>query len=352
MVEQRVREFIRRPDDAEFNDLALAAFRWQCERSPKLRSLAMRRGHSPGELRDWREIPLVPTRSFKTTQLHTSPPQVIFRSSGTTQPRRSVHPHGHLDLYREVIEQTFPSACLPAAPPVPMLSLIPSTEALPDSSLAFMIDHVLRRFGTEWSAVAIGARGVEFARARSWMGKAQRHGQAVVVLATGLALKQLLDVLQRRDLRFRLPRGSVLFETGGTKGRVEQISRQELLAMVHEHLALSAEHVIREYGMTELTSHFYTAALRGGDPDLFIPPPWTRVRVLDAESLQPLTAGKEGLLAIFDLANLSSTVHLLSEDLGVLEDNGFRLTGRAEGAALRGCSLAAEEFAQLSPSEP
>ncbi|MDX1502770.1 MAG: acyl-protein synthetase, partial [Thermoanaerobaculia bacterium] len=103
-------------------------------------------------------------------------------------------------------------------------------------------------------------------------------------------------------------------------------------------------HLVREYGMTELTSHFYTRVLSGGDPDLFVPPPWTRVRTLDPETLAPVT-GRPGLLAVFDLANVGSAVHLLTEDLAVDEVEAFRLAGRAAGADLRGCSLTVEELA-------
>ena len=51
-----------------------------------------------------------------------------------------------------------------------------------------------------------------------------------------------------------------------------------------------------------------------------------------------------GLLAVFDLANVGSVLHLLTEDLARVEDGGFRLLGRASGAELRGCSLTAEEL--------
>ena len=36
--------------------------------------------------------------------------------------------------------------------------------------------------------------------------------------------------------------------------------------------------------------------------------------------------------------------HLLTEDLGVADGDGFRLLGRAAGAELRGCSLVVEEL--------
>jgi len=165
-----------------------------------------------------------------------------------------------------------------------------------------------------------------------------------VLLATALALSGLLDALERLDLRFRLPAGSRLFETGGFKGRRVEVTREELLARAADRLGLPSTHVVREYGMTELTSHFYTAVLAEGDPDLFVTPPWVRVRVLDPETLEESTPGTRGLLAVLDLANVGSAVHVLTEDLGVAEPGGFRLAGRAAGAELRGCSLAAEEL--------
>jgi hypothetical protein len=97
--------------------------------------------------------------------------------------------------------------------------------------------------------------------------------------------------------------------------------------------------------MTELTSQCYTRTLLGGSPGLFVPPRWMRFRVLDPGTLEELPPGRPGLLALFDLANLGSAVHLLTEDLAVAEGGGFRLAGRAAGAELRGCSLAVEELA-------
>jgi hypothetical protein len=90
--------------------------------------------------------------------------------------------------------------------------------------------------------------------------------------------------------------------------------------------------------MTELTSHFYAAP--GGA--FFRPTPWTRVRALDPESLSAVDSGDVGLIAIFDLANIGSALHLLTEDLGRIGQAGFELVGRASGAELRGCSLLSE----------
>ncbi len=348
---ERVTRFLTSPQSDSFEDLALAAFAWQFERVEPYRRLCERRGVDPGVVTDWRRVPPVPTAAFKTLTLAAAPAVEIFRSSGTTSGKgageeaRGVHHQPFPDLYRAAIDASFPRFCLPFGGPVPILSLIPTRRQLPDSSLSFMADHVLARWGDpEKSATAFGPRGVEAAPARSWAGARQREGRPVLVLATAFALVQWLDALERLGLKFRLPPGSAVFETGGFKGRTAEVSREDLLARLRAWLGVPAGSVVREYGMAELTSQCYTGALLGDDPDLFVAPHWVRVRLLDPETLEEVPAGTPGLVCVFDLANLGSAVHVLTEDLGVAEGDGFRLLGRAAGAELRGCSLVVEEL--------
>lgn len=343
----RIADFIENPAAGDFEELARAAFAFQFERIAPYRALCERRGIAPDTLPSWQAIPLVPVAAFKSMELAAAPAVEVFRSSGTTGPERSTHHHPFPDLYRQAVDHSFPSFCLPGPAPLPMLSLIGDRALLPDSSLAFMIEHVLRRWGAPDSLTAFTRRGVETAKARSWLGARQRAGTPVLLLATAFALVELLDGLARIDLRFRLPPGSAVFETGGYKGRTREIERPELRALVAERLGVPPERIVREYGMTELTSQCYTRSLAGGEPELFVWPHWMRVRVLDPVTLVEAPAGAPGVLAILDLANLGSAVHVLTEDLGVAEGDGFRLLGRAAGADLRGCSLAAEE---LSPA--
>ncbi len=344
-IVERIARFVAGQRENDFEGLARAAFAFQYERIEPLRSLCERRGVLPAALSGWRDVPLIPTSAFKTVELAAAEPRETFRSSGTTGSDPSVHRHPFPELYRAVIEATFPRACLGDLPQPPMLSLVPSREQAPDSSLAFMLDHVVRRWGAADSEIAMGPRGIDLRLARGFLAARQRDRRPTVILATAFALVQLLEGLERLDLRFRLPPGSRVFETGGTKGRTREVAREELLASVRERLGVPPERVLREYGMTELTSHFYTRAEAGGSPDLFVPLPWTRVRVLDPATLEEAADGAVGLIAVFDLANVGSALHVLTEDLGVAEGEGFHLVGRAVGAELRGCSLAAEALA-------
>lgn len=345
MMLQRIERFVADPSSEGFAALALDAFAFQYERIEPYRRLADRRGARPGELDDWRQIPPTPTSAFKTVELAAAPEREVFRSSGTGGGDRSVHHHPYPELYRRVIDASFPAFCLPRGESPPMLSLVASRRDLPDSSLAFMVDHVLRRFGAPDSLEALGKRRLEAAAARSWLGARQRDGRPCLVLATAFALVELLDALDRLGLRFRLPAGSAVFETGGFKGRTREVSPAELAELVGERLGVPPEAIVREYGMTELTSQCYTRSLLGGDPHRFVAPHWVRVRIVDPATLEEVPAGETGLVAVLDLANLGSAVHLLTEDLGRAEGEGFRLLGRASGAELRGCSLAVEEMA-------
>lgn len=344
MLVNRISAYIDDPGGGDFETLAADAFSFQYENIPAFRRLCDGRGAVPGTTNSWREIPTVPALAFKSVQLAAAPAREVFRSSGTSSESRSEHHHPYPDLYRQVIDASFPGACLDRPGSLPVLSLIPTREQAPDSSLAFMVDHILAGHGDPSSQTLFGPRGVEATGVRSWLGARQRDGRPALILATAFALAQMLDGLDRLGLRFRLPAGSVVFETGGFKGRTREVSRDDLLERLGHHLGLPAGRVVREYGMTELTSQFYTGVLGGGDADLFLTAPWTRVRILSPETLDEQPPGEPGLVAIFDLANLGSAVHLLTEDLGVADGDGFRLLGRAAGAELRGCSLTVEEL--------
>ncbi len=338
-----------------FEELATAAARFGYERVEPYRRLCERRGLSSAALDDWRTAPPVPTTAFRSVRLAAAEPREIFRSSGTTQgtERRSVHYHPFPDLYRTVIDASFAAACLPVRSArlpiarVPILSLIPERNAAPESSLSFMADHVFGRHAAPGSAWAVSQGGIDVGLVRRWL---QAHGEAepVLILATALALVLVLDHLKHpkgepAEPPIRLPAGSRVFETGGFKGRRLETTPQEVGCRTRTLLGLDRQAIVREYGMTELTSQAYSRP--GGE--LLHTPPWMPFRVLDPETLEEVEDGRVGLLSFFDLANLGSVCHILTEDLGVREDGAFRLLGRASGAELRGCSLTAEELGSL-----
>jgi len=215
-----------------------------------------------------------------------------------------------------------------------------------------MIGAVSEAFGAEgggWFAAADGElQQEELLRA---VEGAVDTGAPVLIAATAFALAHWLDGLARDDLRFVLPEGSRVMETGGFKGRVRGVSREDLYHGILARLGIPMSRVVNEYGMTEMLSQFYESVFsrsRASDAGLgdrfHVGPPWVRTRILDPVSLVRVPDGETGLLCHHDLANLGSVACVLTEDLGVAVAGGFRLLGRLPGAEPRGCSLAIEEL--------
>lgn len=341
---QAIETFVR-SGAGNFDQLALEVARFQAARSAALRRLWRRAGLQPDRVDSWEKIPALPTLAFKQLNVGVGEAEREFTSSGTSgDPSR--HPHAHLDLYRVTIDAAFSDLLRPIQGPVDVLSLVPDLETAPRSSLAFMVDHLIARHGSDGSGYAWGERGLQLGKLRSWLAASQRRGKPVVIFATSLALVDALERLARIGLKFRLPPGSRVIHTGGRKTSSRELNRGQMLTRMAEHLGLAADALMGEYGMTELTSQFYGRG-DASDPDrgeVFRSPAWARVRILDPETLEETPEGTPGLIAVLDLANLSSSIHVLTQDLGVAVGGGFRVLGRAQGAELRGCSLLTEQL--------
>jgi acyl-coenzyme A synthetase/AMP-(fatty) acid ligase len=122
-------------------------------------------------------------------------------------------------------------------------------------------------------------------------------------------------------------------ETGGMKGRREEITRIELHEMLKQKLGVS--HVHSEYGMTELLSQAYSVG-----EGIYKPVPWMKALVRDEDDPLNLHSSGEGLLNIIDLANRDSCAFIATDDVVKLYENGnFEVLGRMDNSDIRGCSL-------------
>jgi hypothetical protein len=361
--------------DAAFDRVARGVFAFQFEHNPPLRRFCRRRGTTPETAAAWDAIPPVPTAAFKGADLAAGPPSHVFTTSGTTQGTESRGRHllPELSLYEASWEEPFRRHLLPDRERIRILSLIPSPEALPHSSLSFMAGRAVARFGEPGSGWFLDASGLDHAGLGRAAADAAAAGEPVLLLGTALGFlewKTVLDAAGSAALPPAFPPGSRVMDTGGFKGRAREADRDRLLEFYARRLGIAGDHVVGEYGMTELCSQFYEPVLaeaarrartpgpggadagvrtrlpappRAGDR-VFVGPPWTRTRVLDPETLTALPDGRPGLLAHWDLANAWTVLAVVTEDLGIREGGGFRFLGRAPAAELRGCSLATEEL--------
>lgn len=340
--------------ETEFNDLALRCFAYQFATNPVYEGFARGRGASPETVRGWQDLPAVPTSGFKAVRLVSGDPrrvEKVFRTSGTTAgSERGEHHVLDLALYRASLLPNFSAHLVLDEADVRLLSLIPSPAELPSSSLSYMIGCVADRLGPGRAEFYVDAGGrIDYGALRRALARAEAAEEPVLLVGTAFALVHWMDAMDEGAWTFRLAGGSRLMETGGFKGRSRTIPREEFYAALTERLGVPVGMIVNEYGMTELLSQFYEPVIRkAADPGLterrHVPPPWVRTRVLDPVTLSPAPDGSPGLLCHLDLANLGSVCAVLTEDLGVAVDDGFRVLGRSPGAEPRGCSLAMDEL--------
>ena len=342
------------PGEVAFGRLACRAFAVQFDANADYRSLCRSRGIGAESVPDWRRIPAVPTSGFKDGDISCLAPGDrvrVFHSSGTTGqvPSRHAHSVESLALYDASTRPWFRAHLDPSVDPgIRWVSLTPPSQAAPHSSLVHMFDTVTRDApgGVEGRIFTgeispDGDWGVDWETLDAALARAVASGSAVGLLGTAFHFVHLIDRATARGVRWRLPAGSRVLETGGYKGRSRELAREELHAGIESVLGIPPSHRVTEYGMAELGSQAYdhvAGRVRSGDSVLRFPP-WARALVVSAETGREVPDGDAGLLRVVDLANAASAVAVQTADRAVRRGSGFILIGRAGQAEPRGCSL-------------
>jgi hypothetical protein len=396
--------------EPEFDSLALELFALQFKHNAAYRKICEARGLTPKVVEHWMRIPAVPTSVFKELELTGLTPgerTTIFNSSGTTgqKPSRHFHNAESLAVYEVSLWQGFQanvvigapnsdSACFqsdivladseigaPSARQFQLIILTPPPALAPHSSLVHMFETVRRKLGAAETALvgklaADGSWTLNFDATLAALNLSLVTRHPSLLLGTAFSFVHLLDFMAENNLRFDLPAGSRVMETGGYKNRSRSMPKTELHQLITERLGVPPSHIICEYGMSELSSQAYDTDLErrsptrrdavgvqalacsdgtlkrelqhagsetGAPPDVrhFHFPRWARVQIISPETGREVADGETGLIRVFDLANVFSVMAIQTEDLGVRRENGFELIGRVQLAEPRGCSLMA-----------
>jgi hypothetical protein len=335
-------------DADAFDDLACDVFahqfRWNAPYAAYARSLGVSAETLP---RIAAAIPAVPAAAFKDAALTTVTPEqaaLWFETSGTTQARSGRHYLETPALYEAALLAGFDRAMLGDGARLRYALLVPDPRERPHSSLGYMMAVVARERGDGTDGWYLHEDRLETPRLVADVARAHADGAGVCIATTAFALVALLDEFAAAGTSLPLPPGSRVMETGGFKGRSRIVARDDLYRRAAAAFAIDEAAIVAEYGMTELTSQYYDSpSSRRTARRIKTPVPWLRPLVIDAGG-HPVPNGIVGAIRHIDCANRSSVVAIDTEDLGVMTPEGLLLLGREEGAALRGCSLDAEEL--------
>lgn len=268
-------------------------------------------------------IPFLPISFFKTQDVFIGEkPMHLFESSGTTQDVKSHHWVQDLSLYEASFLEGFklfygdPSKYC-------VIGLLPSYLERKHSSLVYMVDKLIKASGHAESGFYLD----DFAKLNEVLQNVEKQKQPVWFIGVSFALTDFAIAFPQQL------KSTIVLETGGMKGRKEELTRNELHQLLTDNLGVANIH--SEYGMTELLSQAY--AIKEG---VFKCPPWMKVMVAEEEDPTSIKETGRGVLHIIDLANIYSCSFIATEDIGeVFEDGSFTVLGRLDASARRGCSL-------------
>lgn len=275
-------------------------------------------------------IPFLPVQFFKSNTITTTQfkPGIIFESSGTTGENTSRHYVKLLSLYKKSFMSGF-NLFYGEPRKWCIMALLPGYAERQNSSLITMAKDLIKESNNAYSGFYLNNNE------KLYQALVHNEIRKQPALLIGVTFA-LLDFAEEYSLKLQY---TTVMETGGMKGRREEITREEIHKILEARLGVQNIH--SEYGMTELLSQAYSEG-----EGLFHCPPWLKVLVREENDPFAITANSgtqkpsSGLLNIIDLANLYSCSFIATDDAGKLYKNGsFEVLGRRDVSDLRGCSL-------------
>lgn len=276
------------------------------------------------------QIPFLPIEFFKTHKIITNykqqiPSSKLFASSGTTG-IQSKHYISDISIYEKSYQKTFEyfygniqEYCI--------LALLPSYLEREGSSLIYMIDDLIKKSKHPESSFYLHNYDELLLKLQ------QLKKQKIILIGVTYALLDLAERLNSLLIRADF-NNLIIMETGGMKGKRNELVREELHKILCESFGLDIIH--SEYGMTELLSQAYS---KGNG--IFNCPPWMKILIRDInDPFAILSNNKTGGINVIDLANINSCSFIATQDLGKsFPDNSFEVLGRFDNSDIRGCNL-------------
>jgi hypothetical protein len=315
-------------NENSFDNIALSLFRFQAQNNLVYQKYIANLRIEIDKIHTVSNIPFLPISFFKTQSVKTGiwEAETSFSSSGTTGSTTSSHQIRDLQFYLSHSIRCFEHFFGPVSD-YHFLALLPSYLERSNSSLVAMMDHFITKSQSPHSGFYLN----EIDKLISDLLWLKNQPKKVILWGVSFAL---LDLAEHHgpDLSH-----CIIFETGGMKGRRQEITRDQLHSQLCKDLNVSK--IYSEYGMTELLSQSYS---KGGK--LFFCPPW--VKIIGRDTTDPLEKGLHNQtcgINVIDLANWHSISFIETEDLGKSYENGsFEVLGRLDNSEIRGCNLMVE----------
>ena len=286
---------------------------------------------NPNEIDAIEKIPFLPIEMFKNHLIldQNFKTENYFQSSGTTQIQtRSKHFIADFNWYEQSIERSF-EQFIGKPEDFIFLGLLPNYSENPHSSLIYMVDYLMKKSGKPENGYFLYNHQELF----NLIQELQNEDKKIILFGVSFALLDYLDFCKTQQLLHSKTQQLTIIETGGMKGRKEEMTKDELLKIFRE--GFSTDKIYSEYSMTELLSQAYSLG-----ENLYDTPNWMRILIRNTEDpFSYVEDGKTGAINIIDLANIHSCSFIATQDLGKIVEGKFQVLGRIDHSDIRGCSL-------------
>ncbi len=333
--------------EADFQAACLETFLYQYENVEVYRKFVDFLGKKPSEIKEIKDIPFLPIEMFKNhlvldkvfDSAQTDKPLSYFQSSGTTQIQtRSKHYIADFNLYEESIYKSF-EQFIGKPEDYIFLGLLPNYSENPHSSLIYMVDFLMKKSAKPENGYFLYNHQELF----ELLQKLGQENKKIILFGVSFALLDFLE--SHNDFTALQINDFTVIETGGMKGRKEEMTKDELLKILQK--GFGTDKIFSEYSMTELLSQAYSLG-----ENIYETPNWMRVLIRNTEDpFSYMEAGRTGAINIIDLANRHSCSFIATQDLGKIvndfeilhyaqnDKHGFQVLGRIDHSDIRGCSL-------------
>lgn len=308
-----------------FREVALRVFQFQAVNNPVYAQYLNLIGVEPSSVTDFNSIPYLPIELFKGHEVCSGclveGCELTFSSSGTTGSVPSYHYVKEAEVYEKSFLKAF-ELFYDKVEDCNIYALLPSYLEREGSSLIYMITKLIDKCYDG---------GFFLYNHEELLGRIAKRDKSKKTILFGVSFA-LLDMSEEYKVDFNDE--VIVMETGGMKGRREELPRHKLHELLQKSLGVSAIH--SEYGMCECLSQSYSYG-----EGVFMSPSWMRIVIRDLHNpFKQLTDGMRGGVNIVDLANIYSCSFLQTQDLGQTYHNGtFTIEGRIDNSEIRGCNL-------------
>lgn len=314
--------------EQEFLSETLKTFRYQYKNIEIYRRFVDYLNINPDEVDELAKIPFLPIEMFKNHQIidRNVKAELFFQSSGTTRMNLSKHFIADENLYKESIYRSF-AQFIGKPEDFIFLGLLPSYLERQNSSLIYMVDYLMKTSGKPENGYFLYNHEDLFKLLK------ELENKKVILFGVSFALLDFLDYCDSNAQTLKFSDSLTVIETGGMKGRKEEMTKDELLKILQE--SFKTEKIYSEYSMTELLSQAYSL----GNNEYWCPN-WMKVMIRNAEDpFNYEKEGRTGAINIIDLANVHSCAFIATQDLGKIVGDQFQVLGRIDHSDIRGCSL-------------